>query len=246
MSGLGIELGARVIQNLWLSAGYTIGRFADVDQFSANTSWSGWHARLRYKFDENTLGIATKRTPPALVAPVQTSPEPVQIVAAPVAAVVAAPKYEKITLAAGALFAHNQASVDQILPEGRRQLDALAIKLKSLTDVERISISGHADITNGTGDPTYNDKLSLERANSVRSYLASQGFDIGRVEVAGIGGKQPVKTDCTVPKGAFQTSIGITQGRASQRDMNEFRACLLPNRRVDVEIFGQMLIEPAQ
>lgn len=243
LSGLGVELGARLITNLWLSAGYTVGRFADVDQFSSNTSWSGWHARLRYKFDENTLGVATKRAPQAVVAPVQLMPEPAPVVAMVVAP---APKYEKITLAAGALFAHNQASVDQILPLGRRQLDELAVKLKSLTDVERISISGHADITNGTGDAAYNDKLSLKRADSVRSYLAGQGLDVTRVQVAGLGGKQPVKTDCAMPKGAVQTPIGVTRGHASQSGMDDFRACLLPNRRVDVEIFGQALVKPAQ
>lgn len=243
LSGLGFELGTRVIENLWFSAGYTVGRFADVEQFSSSTSWSGWHARLRYKFDENSLGIATKRATPAAVAPVQALPEPVQPV--PVA-VVPAPKYEKITLAAGALFAHNQASAGQILAQGRRQLDELALKLKALSNVERITISGHADITNGTRDPAYNDALSLERANSVRSYLAAQGLDVARVDVAGLGGRQPVKTDCSVPKGAVQTDIGLTRGRASQHDMDEFRACLLPNRRVDVEIFGQTLVKPAQ
>jgi hypothetical protein len=52
VSGLGGELGYRVMDNLWLSAGYTGGRFADVDQFSSNTSWNGYHLRLRWKFDE--------------------------------------------------------------------------------------------------------------------------------------------------------------------------------------------------
>ncbi len=241
LSGLGLEVGARVIQNLWLSAGYTVGRFADVEQFSSNTSWSGWHARLRYKFDENSLGVATKRPPQAVIAPLPSQPEPVMPVAT---VVVPAPKYEKITLAAGALFAHSQAAADQILPAGRRQLDELAAKLKSLTDVERISISGHADITNGTGDASYNDKLSLERANSVRSYLAAQGFDVTRVQAAGLGGKQPVKTDCAIPKGAVQTPIGLTRGRASQSGMDDYRACLLPNRRVEVEIYGQTLVKP--
>ena len=221
----------------------TVGRFADVDQFSSSTSCSGWHARLRYKFDENSLGVATKRAPQAAMAPLQPQPEPVLPVA-PVA--VQAPKYEKITLAAGALFAHNQAGADQILSAGRIQLDELAVKLKALNDVERISISGHADITNGTGDAAYNEKLSFERANSVRAYLATQGLDVSRVEVAGVGGKQPVKTDCPMPKGAIQTPIGVTRGRASQAGMDQFRACLLPNRRVEVEIFGQALAKPAQ
>jgi outer membrane protein OmpA-like peptidoglycan-associated protein len=251
VTGYGIELGARVIQNLWFSAGYTKGNFADVDQFSANTSWSGWHARLRYKFDENSLGLATKRQdevkPVAAIEAALVKPSvPVIVpVATPVvtAAPVIAPKYEKITLAAGALFGHNKSAVEQILPEGRTQLNALATKLKAVSNVERVTIGGHADITNGTGIATYNDKLSLERAISVREYLASQGVDVKAVSVAGFGGQQPVKTDCALPKGAARTVIGVTQSRASSKDMESFRACLLPNRRVDVEIFGQALVK---
>ncbi len=55
ISGLGGELGYRVMDNLWLSAGYTGGRFADVDQFSSNTSWNGYHLRVRWKFDEKSF-----------------------------------------------------------------------------------------------------------------------------------------------------------------------------------------------
>lgn len=161
----------------------------------------------------------------------------------PVPVIVVAPKYEKITLAAGALFGHSKSAVEQILPEGRTQLNALAEKLKALNNIERVTIGGHADITNGTGIATYNDKLSLERAISVREYLACQGVDVKTVSVAGFGGQQPVKTDCALPKGAARTVIGVTQSRASSKDMESFRACLLPNRRVDVEIFGQALVK---
>jgi hypothetical protein len=52
VQGLGSELGYRVMDNLWLSGGYTWGRFADVDLFSSNTSWNGFHLRVRWKFDE--------------------------------------------------------------------------------------------------------------------------------------------------------------------------------------------------
>jgi outer membrane protein OmpA-like peptidoglycan-associated protein len=254
VTGVGLELGAKVIQNLWFSAGYTKGRFADVDQFSANTSWSGWHARLRYKFDENSLGLVSKRMeeakPVAAIEAAMPTP-PVALPVAPVVVVPAAPaivvqatpaaKYEKITLAAGALFAHNKSAVDQILPEGRTQLDSLAAKLKTLTNIEKITISGHADITNGTGDAGYNDSLSLARAASVKSYIASQGLNVSQVSVAGFGGLKPVKTDCAMPKGAVTTKIGVVRGKASTQDMENFRACLLPNRRVDVEIFGQAI-----
>jgi outer membrane protein OmpA-like peptidoglycan-associated protein len=260
VTGVGVELGAKVVQNLWFSAGYTKGRFADVDQFSANTSWSGWHARLRYKFDENSLGLATKRAEEpkpvaAIEAAMQVAPVTVPVaIVVPIAPVVLTPatpvivvqatpaaKYEKITLAAGALFAHNKSAVDQILPEGRTQLNNLAAKLKTLTNVEKITISGHADITNGTGDASYNDSLSLARAAAVKSYMATQGLNVSQVSVSGFGGLKPVKTDCAMPKGAVTTKIGVIRGNASSKDMDNLRTCLLPNRRVDVEIFGQAI-----
>jgi outer membrane protein OmpA-like peptidoglycan-associated protein len=185
-------------------------------------------------------------TPPVVVpvAPVVAPIAPVAVVpAVPAIFVQATPaaKYEKITLAAGALFEHNKSAVDQILPEGRTQLNNLAAKLKTLTNIEKITISGHADITNGTGDASYNDSLSLARAASVKSYIASQGLNVSQVSVAGFGGLKPVKTDCAMPKGAVTTKIGVVRGKASSQDMDNFRACLLPNRRVDVEIFGQAI-----
>jgi outer membrane protein OmpA-like peptidoglycan-associated protein len=253
LSGLGLEVGARIINNLWLSAGYTKGRFADVDQFSANSSWSGWHARLRYKFDENSLGIATKRdeaVKPVAAIEAAMAKQAIPVIApvitqvvTPVPVTVIAPKYEKITLAADVLFGHNKSGIDQILPEGRAKLNALAAKLKAVNNVERVTISGHADITNSTSNAKYNDNLSLERAISVKTYLSSQGFDVTSVSVAGFGGQQPVKTDCALPKGASRTAIGVTQSRASLKEMENFRACLLPNRRVEVEIYGQTLVK---
>lgn len=53
--GAGAELGYRVMDNLWLSLGYTGGKYSDVDAFSSNQSWNGWHLRLRFKFDEKTF-----------------------------------------------------------------------------------------------------------------------------------------------------------------------------------------------
>jgi hypothetical protein len=55
LNGLGGELGYRVMDNLWLSLGYTGGKYSDVDAFSSNQSWNGWHLRLRFKFDEKTF-----------------------------------------------------------------------------------------------------------------------------------------------------------------------------------------------
>lgn len=52
LHGLGAELGYRVMNNLWVSLGYTGGAYSDVDAFSSNQSWKAWHLRLRFKFDE--------------------------------------------------------------------------------------------------------------------------------------------------------------------------------------------------
>jgi hypothetical protein len=55
LNGVGIELGYRAMDDLWLSAGYTVGQYADNELFASNTKRSGWHTRLRYSFDEQTF-----------------------------------------------------------------------------------------------------------------------------------------------------------------------------------------------
>ena len=75
LRGAGSEVGYRVMDNLWLSAGYTAGRYSDTELFSSNTSWKGAHLRLRFKFDEKlfsrddgsarrTLDLSPGKTPP--------------------------------------------------------------------------------------------------------------------------------------------------------------------------------------
>ena len=68
----------------------------------------------------------------------------------------------------------------------------------------------------------------------MRSYLTVKGADMSRTEVASAGDRQPVKTDCPVPKG----SDGVTVGKAGSKAMQAYYDCLQPNRRVEIEIFG--------
>lgn len=56
--GVALEVGYRLIANLWLSAGGIGGRYADAELFSANSSWRGVYLRVRFKFDESTLHLA--------------------------------------------------------------------------------------------------------------------------------------------------------------------------------------------
>jgi hypothetical protein len=61
LNGAGAEMGYRVMDNLWLSLGFSGGKFSDVDAFSSNQSWHGWHLRLRFKFDEKTFSADDPR-----------------------------------------------------------------------------------------------------------------------------------------------------------------------------------------
>ena len=51
VSGVGLEAGARIVDNMWFGLGYNKGKFVDTELFSSNASWTGWHARLKYKFE---------------------------------------------------------------------------------------------------------------------------------------------------------------------------------------------------
>jgi hypothetical protein len=50
VTGIGLEVGTRLVDNMWLGLSYNKGRFVDTELFSANASWTGWHLRLNYKF----------------------------------------------------------------------------------------------------------------------------------------------------------------------------------------------------
>ncbi len=58
----------------------------------------------------------------------------------------------------------------------------------------RLSLIGHTD---STGSPQHNLNLSLRRAESVRSWLMSQGISPGRVQVDGRGPNEPIADNAT-------------------------------------------------
>jgi len=64
--GAAVEVGRRVIDNLWLSAGAIAGRYADAELFSTNSSWRGVYLRIRFKFDESTFRMADPQANRAL------------------------------------------------------------------------------------------------------------------------------------------------------------------------------------
>jgi outer membrane protein OmpA-like peptidoglycan-associated protein len=76
-----------------------------------------------------------------------------------------------------------------IKPQMRPVLDQFA---QGLDPRMRVTVVGHTD---DTGGEAINDRLSLERAVSVREYLRSRGIDQGRVLANGRGEHEPLASN---------------------------------------------------
>ena len=72
-------------------------------------------------------------------------------------------------------------------------LDSIASVLKEYPD-SNITVSGHTD---STGNDAINNPLSVNRANSVASYLRQEGVASSRITAVGYGSKQPVASNST-------------------------------------------------
>lgn len=94
-----------------------------------------------------------------------------------------------VTLSADALFAVNSAELG---PDARSELDSLAERIRQRDDLARVFIAGHADTT---GSDAINDPLSQRRADSVASYLVSQGVSADLIQTRGYGSRQPVASN---------------------------------------------------
>lgn len=66
---------------------------------------------------------------------------------------------------------------------------------------------GHAD---WIGTDAYNQKLSERRANTVKTYLVSQGIPSGRVRSEGRGESQPVASNATAEGRARNRRVEVT------------------------------------
>jgi len=58
----------------------------------------------------------------------------------------------------------------------------------------RLEVAGHTD---ATGDPTYNQGLSMQRAEAVRNYLVAQGVNPKHIGATGYGGQRPIADNTT-------------------------------------------------
>jgi OOP family OmpA-OmpF porin len=147
---------------------------------------------------------APKAAPPAPAPAPVVVPPPAPKPAPP--APPAAPMSEKVTNAADAFFDFDKAVLKD---EGKAKLDDLVSKMPGMS-LEVIIAVGHTD---SIGADAYNEKLSVRRAEAVKSYLESKGVEKNRIYTEGKGEKQPVADNKT------------KEGRAK-------------NRRVEIEVVG--------
>jgi outer membrane protein OmpA-like peptidoglycan-associated protein len=94
----------------------------------------------------------------------------------------------KVNVPADSGFATGRSDVR---PQLRSVLDTFAA---GLDPNMRVRVIGHTD---STGSDAINDPLSLDRAQSVRDYLAARGVQPARVETRGRGSKEPVADNST-------------------------------------------------
>ena len=80
-----------------------------------------------------------------------------------------------------------------IRPDARPILDEAISTLKEYKDIT-LSVDGHTD---GIGTDTYNQKLSVRRAQAVADYLQKGGIASARMTVKGFGKSQPVASNDT-------------------------------------------------
>jgi OmpA-OmpF porin, OOP family len=162
--------------------------------------------------DAKCDGAIKPPPPPAPAPPPRVAPPPVVAPPAPPAPAPrpapapAAPIQEKVTFASDALFDFDKAVLK---PDAQAKLTDLVEKTKGVA-LEVIIAVGHTDTVGNDG---YNQKLSIRRAEAVKSFLTSKGIEANRVYTEGKGSKNPVADNKTAA------------GRAK-------------NRRVEVEVVG--------
>jgi outer membrane protein OmpA-like peptidoglycan-associated protein len=78
-------------------------------------------------------------------------------------------------------------------PQAYAQLTQLKLALSSAAlGKDRIMVAGHTD---AKGDPQYNQRLSLRRAEAVKHFLVANGLDARRLQAVGYGSDQPLTPD---------------------------------------------------
>lgn len=131
---------------------------------------------------------------------------------------VAAPVAQTYTLGADTLFAFDRSDRTGMTDAGTRAIELLLSRMaQDYSRIDRVHLIGHAD---PLGLPERNERLAIERAQTVRDYIGRTGLLQAPMTAEGRSSREPVVRHC----GGSATPQAI--------------ACNLPNRRVVVEVTG--------
>ena len=95
-----------------------------------------------------------------------------------------------------------------IKPNLRPILDQFASGLSTQPNTE-VRIVGHTD---STGSDALNDRLSVQRAEAAKQYLAARGVDPNRIVIAGRGEREPIADNSTEAGRARNRRVEIYLG----------------------------------
>lgn len=115
---------------------------------------------------------------------------------------VAAPPPARLNLAADTAFDFNKSDLNV---DGKSKLDALVDGLKGVA-IDVVIVVGHTD---SVGSDSYNQRLSLARADAVKRYLVGKGMDHQRIRTEGRGESQPVADNATAEGRARNRRVEI-------------------------------------
>jgi len=203
---LGLLSGAAMAQSNATNEGYVVDQRNAVVKNATGLCWHTGYWTPAMANEECDPDLV-KKPLPAKVA--ERAPEAVAPVVAP------KPAAQRVKLNADTLFDFNKSD---LRPAGRAALDDFVARTRDINP-EVIMAVGHAD---RFGSDRYNQKLSEQRAASVKAYLMSKGIADNRIQTEGRGETQPV------------TKPGECPGAKSAKVI----ACLQPDRRVDIEVVG--------
>ena len=184
-----------------------VGNKGDVDLYSAGLVFRFGRA------EPPPVARAVVPEPEPVVAAVPEPPPPPPPPPAP-------PVRKRVSFSADSLFDFGK---ETVRPAGKVALDEFAAQLKG-AQFDVITVTGYTD---RIGSHAYNMKLSMRRAESVKSYLVvAAGIPADKVTARGADGEDPVTKPDECP---------------GQRRTPKLIACLQPDRRVDVEVVGTRL-----
>lgn len=184
---------------------------------------TGWRqANPHIGMVEDSLKLAERQaatcTSPSIVAMPNASTPTSPLAPSAGPPMVSGPGLERFVLLSDTLFKFDKSDMANMLPSGRIRLNAVVKQLKQYQLIDRIEVAGFTD---RLGGHDYNANLSGARAATVRDFLLAQGIRATTTTAIGKGKSNAMSSACS-----------------ERAPRAEQIACLQPDRRVEIEVFG--------